>query len=162
MPAIKKEIAEYRDNARMTVVRQILMATTDSTHYSLSSKTADYPASKYNDKWFSVISRQALVQGAYPDYKTKLCAWPASISLARNAYGYSSPTFPITKGRVGTLRAILEAAGLDEMTATEQDLDALTGRLKWPGYPHRKKRQDTHFEWKELVSSQCLGARCSR
>lgn len=154
---VKQEIKASIESVRVEAIRTILAASRDVDISILSKKPSKYPASVYDDKFFKKITsgsirsnwswgslgggQHVLTVVYYPDYLSPTSAYPIG--------------FRTTPLRISALRAILEAAELDEDTATEDDLDKLDSRLRWLEYPVYKKSKAT-WSWKPLVSRSLL------
>ncbi|ORY84658.1 hypothetical protein BCR35DRAFT_302965 [Leucosporidium creatinivorum] len=147
---VKQGVKASVESVRIETIRKILAASRNVDISTLPSKPSKYPDSIYDDKFFKKVTSGSLrmdwswqagnvVQLVYyPDF------------LALNPGGPYTTPFRTTALRVSTLRSILEAADLDEDTATEDDLDKLGNRLRWLEYPVYKKSKATR-SWKNLI-----------
>lgn len=147
LKVVKQDIKASVDKFRVDIIRSILAASRDVDISTLSTKPHKYPTSVYDDKFFKKIT-SAFIRTDW--------TWPGGHTVDYYPH-YLAPSdlFPIVVRtsplRISTLRAILEAAELDEETATEDDLDKLGARFRWLEYPVYKKSK-TVWTWKDLVS----------
>lgn len=148
---VKQDIKASVESVRVQTIRTILAATRDVDISTLSNKASKYPATTYDDKFFKKVTSSFICRGWTWNlgaglYTTSLVHYPEYLSPQSPGYDGVSTT-PL---RVSTLRAILQAADLDEETATEDDLEKLGTRLRWLEYPVYKKSRAT-WSWGALV-----------
>lgn len=157
---IVEEVAAYRKTSRVEAIRIILCATTDTPLRKLSTDPSDYPESEYDNTFFSLVS--SIFVGVLYDEGARWPRWfavpfPVALHLGPED---EVPELKMNAQGVATLRAILDLGGLDEETATTDDLDEL-GPLKWRDFPVYKKGEQ-EFEWPELVSRRELPSAAPR
>jgi hypothetical protein len=161
LPQIMADVAKFREDHRIRTIRTILHATTDVPLSSLPSDSASYPPSKYDTVFFNKITSRTLFNTRlWRDRRRNrhLVSYPASHSFRDNGLpqdkGYTTLSAEPSRATVAILRSLLASAGLDEETATPQDLTRAqgSGSFMWKENTVKKGGQ-VLFKWEDLVSN---------
>jgi hypothetical protein len=160
LPQIMADVAKFREDDRIRMIRTILRATTDVALSSLPTDSASYPPSKYDTVFFNKITSRTLFNThLWRDGSPNghLVSYPASHSFRDNGLpqdkGYTTLSAEPSRATVAILRSLLASAGLDEETATPEDLTRAqgSGSFMWKENTVKKGGQ-VLFNWKDLVS----------
>lgn len=156
LPAINRDIAAYRPSLRVQAITTILAATRDVPINSFSTDPVDYPEDEYDEIFFQRITSLFFSstdgEGIAP--------FPACFSFAPTTdyavylRAYLQPL------HVNIIRALLEAAGFDEETATIEDFNELGAVFIWPAHPRKTSRKTRHMAG-DLVRSDCSRLQCA-
>lgn len=119
----------------------MLAVTTDVSLAELSSEPADYPRSTYGAPFLDrATSSFIMVDYSFPP-RVLTFSYPEILLTADDDQEVERSAF-IGRRQVFTLRAIFEVAGLDEDTATMDDLDDVGERFCWLESPVWKKEKE--------------------
>ncbi|BGP50938.1 hypothetical protein JCM10450v2_006864 [Rhodotorula kratochvilovae] len=149
-PLVKQVLEEFDESVRINAIRVILAAQTGKALKSLSIKAAKYPVDKYGDEFFGRItaSLRAFSFTSYNDIESRF----PDVLQHRRA-GTKILDF-LKEGtchrRVRAIRAVLDAAGLDEYTVTTDDLKVVGKAFSWPDCPRVYDRKLT-MDWTDMV-----------
>lgn len=156
LPLIEAALDDYADGVRVKAIRKILSVTAGVQLETLSTKREDYPRSKYDDCFFrkptSLVSVAAQGFSYYRVRQTRLVPFPECMEGRGEGDTHYSLAYGIDKRQVYFIRMILDIAGLDEATATTDDLDNLGTRFRWTNAESAQRREKA-YTWTDLVRS---------
>ncbi|GAA5946515.1 hypothetical protein JCM3765_000274 [Sporobolomyces pararoseus] len=147
LPTILKEVDQYCQELRIEAIRALLAIRQDVSVTKFSTSPGDYPDSLYPDAFFDL----AVSQFSARDNATRIGVQHFS-DVGRVRWGRGKFIYSTEKRVTGAIQARIRVAGLDESTATVEDMDKLGWRFTWDNDPHPTKR-DTLLEWKELIQA---------
>ncbi|BGP73052.1 hypothetical protein NBRC10513v2_006456 [Rhodotorula toruloides] len=154
LPLIEAALDDYADGVRVKAIRKILSVTAGVQLETLSTKREDYPRSKYDDGFFrkptSLVSVAAQGFSYYRVRQTRLVPFPECMEGRGEGDTHYSLAYGIDKRQVYFIRMILDVAGLDEATATTDDLDNLGTRFRWTNAESAQRREKA-YTWTDLV-----------
>lgn len=149
LQSVLADLDNYCEVLRVEAIRAILAAQQRISMSKLSTRSTDYPQFRYPDSFFDLATslfspRWSAGDGrpeAYPAVGLKgTYTWRGKGTLGRLAESRTT----------STIKAIVQAAGLDPGVATASDLDVLGRRFTWDN-DSRGNEKDKLRTWHELV-----------
>ncbi|GAA5864438.1 hypothetical protein JCM8547_005820 [Rhodosporidiobolus lusitaniae] len=140
------------ESNRQTAIKEILMASTSTPKHRFARSEDGYPSSTYGSAFFSRLTSHFFIPSTSPS-------------------GFSAPTFPaclegcdpneywhrrrdtISFKQVCGVKAVVRAAGLEEETATKEELEELGEAWMFPGC-RRKSERNRRMGWVEMKLSE--------
>ncbi|TNY22862.1 hypothetical protein DMC30DRAFT_414737 [Rhodotorula diobovata] len=151
LPAIRDDFIAYQEELRVEAIRAIICATTGDWQQATSRDSADYPRHKYDEDWFERPT--ALFWGDRADNRAIALALPYPETLwGHFAEGDRKEWLRkhIDNHTSRLVRLVLEAAGMDEDTARQEDFVGV--KFRWVDNPYKqKKAHERLYNWVELV-----------
>lgn len=151
LPAIRDDFIAYQEELRVEAIRAIICATTGDWQQATSRDSADYPRHKYDEDWFERPT--ALFWGDRADNRAIALALPYPETLwGHFAEGDRKEWLRkhIDNHTSRLVRLVLEAAGMDEDTARQEDFVGV--KFRWVDNPYKQKKEHERlYNWVELV-----------
>ncbi|BGP34634.1 hypothetical protein JCM10296v2_006456 [Rhodotorula toruloides] len=155
LPTLEQVFDRYQQELRVLAIRLIISATTGIRRSQLSRRLADYPQDKFEAAFFARPTSLFIVKGQssgrYGLRPLVVASFPLCLQAdSRKWSPKTSLRLSIDERQVMFTRMILDAAGLDEKTATTDDLDALGARFKWTNDNGTRTRVKPH-KWTDML-----------
>lgn len=152
LEGILGDIEAYRASTRITAIRCILSAQDDLPLHAVSKDPAAYPADVYNEAFFSRATSSFFFVERFQLFGREVTtfhspSYPDALRLTSSTCLQAHHT----ARHQFVVRCMLEAAELDEETATPADLSEVGRRFQWM----ESKRERTwrkKWHWSPLVS----------
>ncbi|ORY41186.1 hypothetical protein BCR35DRAFT_311367 [Leucosporidium creatinivorum] len=146
LEAINRDVMEYRSSLRIEAIGAILAANRGVAASSFSTNPANYPEDEFDDTFFHRITSLFFSQEAGEG----LAPFPACLNFTPRSEYEPCLRIYLKPLHIKILRALLQAAQLDEETATLKDFDELGAAFLWPAHP-RKKCRKSRYSATELM-----------
>jgi hypothetical protein len=145
LATIERAIDQYDVEVRVLAIRLIPSATSDMPLSQLSRESSDYPADKFDESFFKRATSAFIVWertgGIFASGRFRGHAFPKCLRVqSRNISPKQVLRNALNRRQVLFVRLIIKAAGLDEATASIDDLDACEARFKWTNAPVTRRR----------------------
>ena len=149
LPSVLADLDIFSGALRVEAIRAILAAQQRISLSKLSTRSSDYPESRYPDAFFDLAT--SLFSPGWGARSHRPEAFP-SVGFNGGYTWRGKGTFSrLAESRTtSTIQAIVQAAGLDPGVATAADLDALGRRFTWDN-DSRVNEKDKLRTWHELV-----------
>jgi len=149
--AIQQDLQGFFDSVKLDVIRHILAANQGVHVSTISKNPKDYDDLTYDDDFFSRATSllssydwnqgRLLHIGSFPTFSTTT-TWIHYQTEIRSLKSVQ---------QTRAIRAMIEAAGLDDETTTMADLEELGESFCWLNHPGKTMRK-TKYDWLTLVS----------